>query len=144
MVVEIARQVDPGPRVAESARRDFEEIVAICFAGAVAFDAINSVIGELPADATVAVLSGKRRSAERMAEQAAVQRGLAVHTVPQAQRGRPPADTLLRRADRVIIVTGDGELNHMGVGAVLQLAERYAKPARVVRTGPPVDAPSQR
>jgi uroporphyrinogen-III synthase len=142
MVVEIARQVDAGPRVAESARRVFEEMVAICFAGAVSFEAINSVISELSADATLAVLSGKRRSAERMAEQAAVQRGLAVHTVPPAQGGRHPADTLLRRADRVIIVTGDGV--HTGVGAVLQLAERYAKPARVVRTGPPVDAPSQR
>jgi uroporphyrinogen-III synthase len=144
MIVEVARQVDPGPRVAESARRGFEEIVAICFAGVVAFEAISSIIGELSADATVVVLSGRSRSAERMAEQAAVQRGLAVHTVPPAPGGRPPADTLLRRADRVLIVAGYGESNHTGVGAVLQLAERYAKPARVVRTGSAVDAPDQR
>jgi uroporphyrinogen-III synthase len=142
MVIEVARSVDPGPRRAESARADVQEIVAIWFAGVVAFDTISSIIIELSAGTTVAVLSGKSRSAERMTEQAAVQRGLAVHTVPPAQGRHHRADTLVRRAARVLIVTGDGV--QTGVGAVLQLAERYAKPARVVRNGSSRDTPSQR
>jgi uroporphyrinogen-III synthase len=135
MIVEIARHADARPPPALSARARVEEVVAICFAGVVTFDDISSVIGDLSADTTVAVLSGRRRIAERMAEQAAVQRNLAVHTVLAAQRGRHPADTLVRRAARVVIVTGDGV--HTGCGALLQLAERYAKPAQVLPPRPP-------
>jgi hypothetical protein len=43
----------------------------------------------------------------------------------------PLADDLVRRARRVVIVVG--ERSRTSVGRVLKLAERYAKPCRVVR-----------
>jgi hypothetical protein len=41
-----------------------------------------------------------------------------------------PADALVRRADRVVIVTAGR--SDAGIGALLQLAERYAREVRVV------------
>lgn len=135
MIVEFARGVGSAPRVAESVRPvlNVDETVAICFAATVASQEISSVIGELPAATTVAVLSGKGRVGERMAERAAVQCGLAVQTVQPAQAGCHPADTLIRRSARVLIFTGDEA--ESSLGALLQVADRYAKPARVVHTG---------
>jgi hypothetical protein len=90
---------------------------------------LRPVLRELPITSTLAVLSGKRRRAERVVEQVAVECGLAVRTVVQETGNCHPADQLVRGADRVLIVTRDG----LSIGRFLQLADRYAKPLRVVR-----------
>jgi hypothetical protein len=75
------------------------------------------------------VLSGKNRRAERLAEDVAVRRGIAVHAVPPAGSGRHRADTLVRRADAVLVVSQDPD--DPEVNTMLRLARRYAKPAQV-------------
>jgi uroporphyrinogen-III synthase len=131
MVVEIARSMQTDPPAQAAEPDETNEVIAMLFAGPVDAQRTRRVVAELPATATLAVLSGRSRAGERLAEQVAVERGLAVHSTLPTRSGRHPAETLVRRADRVVIVTGDGA--HTGLGTLLQLAERYAKPARVVR-----------
>jgi hypothetical protein len=82
---------------------------------------------------TLTLLSGKHRRPERLAEDVAVQRGLAVHAIALAGAGSHPADRLVRQADRVIVVSRDRDDPEVGI--LLRLARRYAKPAQVI--GPP-------
>ena len=93
---------------------------------------MSGAVSELSAQATVALLSGKRRSAERLAEHCALKRGMAVHIVARARNGLHPADALVRRADRVVIVTASKFEG--SAGALVQLAARYAKPVRMAST----------
>jgi uroporphyrinogen-III synthase len=95
-------------------------------------DEVRPAIAELPAEVSISVLAGRTRKAARAVEQAAIERGLALRTVQPDSRGRHAADALVRGADAVIILTRDGR----GIGRLLQLAERYAKPTRVVTCAP--------
>jgi hypothetical protein len=129
LVVELANTAEPAPAV-ERTLDDRSETVALLCLGDVHGSQMAAVVETLPSSATLAVLAGRGRTGERLATQAAIARGLAVHSVAPARAGRHPADTLVRRADRVLIVTSQAV--RPGLGTLLQLAERYAKPARVI------------
>jgi hypothetical protein len=132
LVVALARTLDPmTPPAPAAAKRD--EVVALLIARSASIDHISRVVSELPAGTTLAVLSGRNRRAERLAEDVAVRRGLAVHAVMPAASGRHGADTLVRGADLVVVVSQDPD--DPDVSAMLRLARRYAKPAQVKRPG---------
>jgi uroporphyrinogen-III synthase len=128
LMLEIARHVSQLPP-ADSRPAPDSGTIAVLACADVSLEDVRPVVRELPITSTVAVLAGKRRRAERALEQAAVECGLAVRAVVQKPRDGHPADFLVRGADRVLIVTRDG----LAIGRLLQLAERYAKPVRVVR-----------
>ena len=129
LVVELAKTAEPAPP-AERAPGERSETVALLCLGQVHGSQMAAVVDTLPASTTLAVLAGRGRSGERLAAQAAIARGLSVHSIAPARAGRHPADALVRRADRVLIVTSQEV--RPGLGTLLQLAERYAKPARVI------------
>jgi uroporphyrinogen-III synthase len=132
MVVEIARRVGPPPAAPSKDGPGAGSAVGLAFAGAVPPDDVRAIIRQLAANDTVVLLTGKARPADRLAEQYAVARGLAVHRVLPARNGLHPADGLVRRADRVVIVSADR--SERAVDGLLRVAARYARPVRVVST----------
>jgi hypothetical protein len=132
LVIALARSLQPvTPPPPTSPARD--AVVALLIARSANADNVGRVVSELPAGTTLAVLSGKNRRAERLAEDVAVRHGMAVHAIAPAGSGRHPADTLVRRADVVFVVSqhpDDPEVNTM-----LRRARRYAKPAQVKGRG---------
>jgi uroporphyrinogen-III synthase len=136
LVMEIAKQFGDQPVVAQPASVGLDGqpgVVAVFVARGGPRALIRSVIHGFSTELIVAVLAGNTRSGERLAEQVAIERGLAVHRVMPARPPRHPADDLVRKASQVLIVASN-ENTSIGVGRLLQLAERYAKPVRVVRT----------
>jgi uroporphyrinogen-III synthase len=137
LVAELARAMHQPATIAAASLvddgADADEVVALLCTRSANAQEIGRVVGGLGVTSTVALLSGKSRRAERLAEDIAVQRGLAVHAVLPARAGRHPADPLVRRADRVLIVTGHAA--DADVAPLLRLAQRYAKPAQVIGPG---------
>jgi uroporphyrinogen-III synthase len=123
-------EASPHPPVPPSETRG---VVALLMTRSAGLEELEREVCELQAGATLAVLSGKHRRAERLAEDVAVRRGLAVHAIRPAGAGRHPADALVRQADRVVVVSRDAD--DPDIGTLLRLAQRYAKPAHVVRAG---------
>jgi uroporphyrinogen-III synthase len=128
MVLEIAHSLEPPVTQAPSADA---EVVALYVCRGVKPSTLKRVVEELPDSATVALLAGQSGTAER----AAIKRGVAVHIIAPDATGHP-ADGLVRRADRVLIVSGGS-----GLGGVLQLAQRYAKPASVIGVSDATETP---
>jgi hypothetical protein len=79
---------------------------------------------------SVAVLAGKSRSGDRLVEQVCLERGVAVECIPPSRTAGHPADDVIRRATRVVIISGRSR--RPDVGRVLRLAERYAKPIQII------------
>jgi uroporphyrinogen-III synthase len=129
LVLAVARAVQAGP-CPEVSVPGRDETVAVLIAPTASLDGVGHAVSQLPLGTTLAVLSGKRRRAERLAEAVAVQRGLTVHALLPARAGRHPADALVRRADRVLVVSGN--VQDPDVAVLLRLAQRYVKPAQVV------------
>jgi uroporphyrinogen-III synthase len=121
------------PPAAPVAACDGAGVVALLVARSAGPEQVGRAVGDLAPSVTLALLSGKNRRAERLAEDVAVQRGLAVHAIAPSGAGYHPADKLVRQADRVIVVNRDRD--DPDVSTLLRLARRYAKPAYVV--GPP-------
>jgi hypothetical protein len=126
LVLEIARRVVTMPTDTESARTDGR--VALLVSPDVEARELDPVLDQLGPGSTVGVLSGRSRRAERSAERAAIERGFALEQIRPVCDGRHPADQLVRWANTVFIVA-----RRQRVGALLQLANRYAKPVRVIR-----------
>jgi uroporphyrinogen-III synthase len=106
-------------------------VVAVLMARSARPEDVGHAVSQLPPTTTLAILSGRGRRAERLAEDVAIQRGLAVHVVSPARAGRHPADALVRQADLVLVVSRAAD--DPDVGPLLRLAQHYAKPAQVTR-----------
>ncbi len=128
LIVEIARKADDQPSVEQ--KQSSDGVVAIFTAQDVSPDAIDRVIGALSADASIAVLAGKTRRSDRLVEQAGIARGVPVQRFQPLRDGVHPGDAMIRSATRVLILTGNGQF--VGVGRLLRLAGRYAKPVQVI------------
>jgi len=131
LVMEIARHTSQPPPEPDLANIGLDGVVALIVAQDIERENITTTIGRLSGEAIVGVLAGSGRRGERLAEQVAVARGLAVHRVMPARAPRHPAEDLVRKADWVLIVVGNSA--PAGLGRLLKLAERYAKQVRVVR-----------
>ena len=125
LIVEIANRVDGRPRTEAIARAD--ETVAIFASQDAGLAAVERALDGFGPHARITVLAGQ----SRLVEQVCVARGLAVECVRPSADGAHPADEMIRRATRVVIVTG--LRRSLDVGRVLRLAERYAKRVDVVR-----------
>ena len=128
LIVEIATEVSQ----ALSAKEDCagEGTVAFVTAAGAAQTVIENLVGSLRPEARVAVLAGKTRVGDRLVEQTAIARGLAVEQFRPSRGASHPADQMIRQANRVIVVCGPRPT--VDVGRVLRLADRYAKPVQVV------------
>jgi hypothetical protein len=134
LIVEIANRLDAStPRTPAPSH---DETVAIFTARSVERAAIEGVLTALGPTAHVAVLDGKSRPGDRLVERLCVERGMAIERVRPSRTTDHPADEIVRRATRVILIAG--ATRDLEVGRVLRLAERYAKPVQVVRTDPSV------
>jgi uroporphyrinogen-III synthase len=132
LVMEIARRCSapPGAEPALSPLPGGAVIAVLPARDVDSIDEVRTAIAQLPSDTSLAVLAGRTHKGARLVERAAIERGLPLRTVqPDDGGGHHPADELVRGADAVLILTRSG----LGVGRLLQLAERYAKPIRVLR-----------
>lgn len=93
---------------------------------------LTAAIDAVPEQSRVTLLGGKAQKAQRALEEAAVRRGLAVHTLMPDTKADHASDELVRQADAVLIVTKTG----VGTRQLLQLAHRYVKPVRVIHLDP--------
>jgi uroporphyrinogen-III synthase len=134
LIVALGHAFDQAPPpTVPAADCDGAGVVALLVARSAGPKEVGRAVGDLAPSVTLALLSGKNRRAERLAEDVAVRRGLAVHAIAPAGAGHHPADKLVRQADRVIVVNRDRD--DPDVSTLLRLARRYAKPAHVI--GPP-------
>lgn len=137
LILEIARGVQDGTGSPPMRQAD-DELVAIFAGNCVAQSHIERMIGELGAGVTVGVLQGRSHAGDRLVEAAAVRRGLSVQRFAPSRNALHPADKIIRRATRVMIIS-DGARSP-SVGRLLRLAERYAKPVAVVDLTAPLPA----
>src|SRR5262249_24000399 len=93
LIVAVGRAFDPTPAVAPPLEAAVG-VVAVLMARSARFAQVERLVHELRHGATLAVLSGNHRRAERLAEDVAVRLGLSVHTISPAGKGRHPADAL--------------------------------------------------
>ena len=129
LIVEIANRVG-APTVTEPRPNSTGGSTVAVFGSADASRAdIDRAVAGLDAESNVIVLADRSLSAEGRIEQACVERGLAVQRCRPARDAMHPADTMIRRAARVVIVAG--EARGAEVRRVVRLAERYAKPVEV-------------
>jgi uroporphyrinogen-III synthase len=106
-------------------------LLALVVCGEVSREAVRQTLAGLPEGARLALLAGRGRQAERWIELAALERGLAIQRVPPVRGARHPADALVRRASRVLVLSGGGG-GELALKPLLQLAARYAKPLDVI------------
>ena len=132
LIVEIGRQCDDvrqAPPV-----RDEVGTVAVFATPDVERSTIEQLLSHVGPRASVAVVSSRPRSGDRLVEQVCIERGVAVECVAPSRAASHPADDIIRRAARVVILTGTAR--NASVGRLLRLAARYAKPVEVLGSGP--------